>query len=62
MLFERIFTTNKKILNFITLSKTLARRFTAQVPPADSVTFTEEILNGKLHFLCTAFLKYAFFS
>ena len=22
--------------------------------PADSVTFTEEILNGKLHFLCIA--------
>ena len=56
MLFERIFTTNKKILNFITLSKTLARRFTAQVPPADSITFTEEILNGKLHFLCSEIL------
>ena len=25
--------------------------------PADLVTFTEEILNGKLHFLCNAFAK-----
>ena len=24
---------------------------------ADLVTFTEEILNGKLHFLCVKFLK-----
>ena len=23
--------------------------------PADLVTFTEEILNGKLHFLCSVF-------
>ena len=25
--------------------------------PADSGTFTEEILNGKLHFLCSALLQ-----
>ena len=55
MLFERIFTTNKKILNFITLPKTLARRFTPQVPPVDSVTFTEQILNGKHTFLSMLF-------
>ena len=24
----------------------------------DSVTFTEEILNGKLHFLCSGYLYY----
>ena len=24
--------------------------------PADLVTFTEEILNGKLHFLCSDFI------
>ena len=26
--------------------------------PADLVTFTEEILNGKLHFLCSVSKKY----
>ena len=32
------------------------------VTPADLVTFTEEILNGKLHFLCSVrlLLKYLF--
>ena len=25
--------------------------------PADLVTFTEEILNGKLHFLCSEFIS-----
>ena len=29
---------------------------------ADLVTFTEEILNGKLHFLCSAIKFYAFHS
>ena len=27
--------------------------------PADLVTFTEEILNGKLHFLCSAYIHIA---
>ena len=27
--------------------------------PADLVTFTEEILNGKLHFLCSVIAKLA---
>ena len=29
--------------------------------PADLVTFTEEILNGKLHFLCTVILSWRWF-
>ena len=28
--------------------------------PADLVTFTEEILNGKIHFLCSALTKKSF--
>ena len=28
--------------------------------PADLVTFTEEILNGKLHFLCRIISEYIF--
>ena len=29
-------------------------------PNADLVSFTEEILNGKLHFVCSGFLEYTF--
>ena len=30
--------------------------------PADLVTFTEEILNGKLHFLCSVFSFLGYFN
>ena len=32
------------------------------VTPADLVTFTEEILNGKLHFLCSVSMVIDFFT
>ena len=39
------------IKRIILLLKHTAQKM--QVLPADLVTFTEEILNGKLHFLCS---------
>ena len=35
-----------------TAQKLKLRIFTVNVPKSDFVTFTEEILNGKLNFLC----------
>ena len=38
--------------------KSFFTKFENPQETADLVTFTQEILNGKLHFLCNAFLKY----
>ena len=49
--YEKILLTRNCRRNFIKNLLPEKREETMQTKPADLVTFTEEILNGKLHFL-----------